>query len=106
MATRRNDHEYTKRRDALKRKAKASNSPCHLCKGAKGPILYEEDYRHPLSFTADHVDAVGNGGRMLGLLMPAHRTCNSSRGKKQLEEFLDAQARKRVAKPRTTRSWY
>lgn len=106
MATRRNDHEYTKRRDALKRRAKANNSPCHLCKGSKGPILYDADYRDPLSFTADHVDAVAAGGKMLGVLMPAHRTCNSSRGNKTIEEYLGAQEAKRVPKPRTTRVWY
>lgn len=74
MATKRNDHTYRKRRESLRRRAAAGQWPCSLCLGAKGPILYEENYQHPLSFTADHVLAVaGDGkGNMLGELRPAH----------------------------------
>ena len=109
MATRRNDHSYVKRRDALKARSRKNNAPCHLCKGKKGPILYDADYKHPLSFTADHVDAIAAGGRMLGPLMPAHRSCNSSKGKKSLEEYLEylgERESKVPPKPKTTRKWY
>jgi hypothetical protein len=33
-----------------------------------------------MSFTADHVEAIANGGSMTGALRPAHRSCNSRRG--------------------------
>lgn len=69
MPSRRNDHSYVKRRDALKRKAQTNNWPCHLC---GQPIAWDADYRDKLAFTADHIDAVAAGGRMLGQLAPAH----------------------------------
>jgi hypothetical protein len=105
MPSRRNDHSYVKRRDALKRKARAGNWPCHLCRGDKGPILYDEDYRHPLSFTADHIDAVAAGGRMLGQLAPAHRSCNSKRQAKPLDEYLEQQETRRPAPTKRTVKW-
>ena len=60
MATRRNDHSYVKRRDALKARSRKNNAPCHLCGKA---IAYDADYRSPMAFTADHVTAVAAGGR-------------------------------------------
>lgn len=38
------------------------------------------DYRHPMSWTADHVDPLSLGGKLLGPMRPAHRACNSARG--------------------------
>lgn len=96
MATLRNDRGYTARRDALKRKSRKTNAPCHLCGKA---IDYGLPYKHAMSFTADHVDAVGTGGHMLGELRPAHRSCNSRRGKKPLSTALKA------AEPTTSREW-
>jgi hypothetical protein len=101
----RNDHSYVKRRTALAKRWKAMAAQCHLCKGERGPILYDEDYRHPLSLTADHVEAVAAGGRMLGQLEPAHRSCNSKRQDKPLEEFLAVREAVRPAPVRRTTSW-
>lgn len=93
MPTMRNDRTYTARRDALKRKSKAIDAPCHLCLGERGPIRYEStDPRDPFRFTADHVDAVAaTGGASLkhGRLMPSHATCNSSRGAKTVDAWRD-----------------
>lgn len=96
MATYRNDRAYVAKRDALKRRARRDNNGCHLCGRA---IDYDLDYRHPMAFTADHIEAVGAGGSMTGPLKPAHRSCNSRRGKKALG------AMKTVAKPLTSRQW-
>lgn len=85
MPTMRNDHEYTKRRDALKRIAKKKNLPCHLC---GQPINYQAHYTDRLAFTADHQTAVAAGGHMTGPLLPAHRACNSRRGATPLEDFF------------------
>lgn len=79
MATMRNDHSYTKKRDALKRQCKRNNSSCALC---GNPIDYTLPYTHSMSFTADHIEAIANGGKMLGQLQPAHRSCNSRKGAK------------------------
>lgn len=86
MATRRNDHHYVQRAKHMLAKAKANDAPCHLC--AK-PIHWDADPQHPLAPTADHEHAVAAGGSMLGKLLPAHRRCNSSRGKKSIEEYLN-----------------
>lgn len=93
MATRRNQHHYIARRDALKRRSIALDMPCHLC---GEPIDATLPYTDPMSWTADHLDAVAAGGAILGRLMPAHRIrrCNSSRGKKTVEEYLDSKPEK------------
>ena len=77
MATRRNQHHYVKRREALRRRAQAADTPCHLC---HKPINWEADYRDPQAFTADHVTAVAAGGSMVGELRPAHRTAPATPG--------------------------
>ncbi len=69
MATWRNDREYVKRREALRRKARTTNAPCWLC---GEPFDWTVEWKHPLSFTADHVKPIANGGSMLGELRPAH----------------------------------
>lgn len=97
MATYRNDRAYTAKRDALKRQSKRTNAPCHLC---GKPIDYALNYKHAMSFTADHIEAVGAGGSMTGALAPAHRACNSRRGKKSLTTSLT-----RRPEPRTSRQW-
>lgn len=79
MANYRNDSSYVKKRDALKRQCKRNNSACALC---GNPIDYTLPYTHAMSFTADHIKAIANGGKMLGQLQPAHRACNSRKGAK------------------------
>ena len=92
--TRRNEHEYVKRRDALRRRGKRLGLPCWLC---GYPIDYDLDYRDAMSFTADHETAVAVGGSMLGPLKPAHRSCNSRRGV--------GRKLKDIPKPKTFRRW-
>lgn len=94
MPSARWDREYRRRRDALRRHAKATNAPCHLC---GHPIDYNLDYIHPMSFTADHLTPVAAGGSMTGPLAPAHRSCNSRKGARTGTE--------QPATPRTTRAW-
>lgn len=92
LTSRRNDGEYVKRRDALRRKARKHNLPCHLCGNRFDWTL---DYRHPMAFTADHIDPVGTGGSMTGELAPAHRSCNSRRQTKPLTEVKKPRIPKR-----------
>jgi hypothetical protein len=73
----------SKARDSRKyrntaKRLKRANTTCWLCGGAIDPAL---PYTHPLSWTADHVHPIGAGGDVHGELKPAHRSCNSSRGK-------------------------
>lgn len=95
MATPRWDRAYRAKRDALRRQSKARNAPCHLCGYS---IDYDLDYKHPMSFTADHLVPVALGGSMTGQLAPAHRSCNSRRGTQGLDGPLPD-------KPKTTRQW-
>jgi len=92
----RNDRAYVAKREALKRQARKTGAPCHLC---GKPFNFDLDWKHPMAFTADHLDAVGNGGSMTGQLKPAHRSCNSRRGKKKLGDVAPLKA------PRTSRAW-
>lgn len=88
MATYRNDRTYVRQREALKRMYKAQDLPCADC---GKPFLwdmenrraYPDFWKDPRSFTADHIDAVNNGGRMapgISGLQGLHRACNSSKG--------------------------
>lgn len=77
MAGHRNDRAYVAKREALKRQAKRTNVPCWIC---QKPFDFTLDWKHPMSFTADHMKAIANGGSMTGELRPAHRSCNSRRG--------------------------
>lgn len=80
--------------DALRRRGKKLGLPCWIC---GMPIDYNLDWRHRMSYTYDHIDAIGNGGNMRGEGRPAHRGCNSRRG---------AQRSTPPPKPVTTRDWY
>ena len=96
VAQYRNDRAYVAKREALKRQARKTGAPCHLC---GKPFDFELDWRHAMAFTADHLEAVGNGGSMTGALKPAHRSCNSRRGKRPLEGPSVPPA------PKTSRAW-
>ena len=93
----RNNKQYADLRDALRRKGRRLNLPCWLCGHA---IDYELPWKHPMSYTYDHVEAVGNGGAMRGEGRPAHRSCNSRRG----NNIDRPEAAPIVAEP--TRNWY
>lgn len=95
-----NDRQYVARTKALKRWARANGVPCALC--GKPFDWSIKDYRHPMSFTADHVHAMARGGALLGPLRPAHRRCNSAR---QAGDRDGVQVRVPVTKPVTSRVW-
>lgn len=90
----RDDRTYRSRAHALKAKVKAHDLPCWLC---GMPIDTGLPWKDPMAFTADHVEALANGGALLGDLRPAHRACNSRRGKRA--------PTMRIAPPETSRSW-
>lgn len=92
----RNDRAYVAKRNALRRQVAKNGTPCHLC---GQPIDTTLEWRHPMSFTADHIDAIAAGGRMTGDLLPAHRACNSRRGTKPLEGHVPP------IQPKTSRRW-
>lgn len=92
--TRYDNRTYRKRTSALKAHVKRTGEPCWLC---GKPIDLNLPYTHPMSFTADHVDAIANGGKLLGELRPAHRSCNSARGRKRTHE--------QIKPPTTSRNW-
>lgn len=74
---------------------KAAGGPCGICRGALGPIHYNEpsDARHPLSFVVDEIHPVSKW-RQFGYdspeaaaadfdnLQAAHWICNARKGAK------------------------
>ena len=74
---------------------KAAGGPCGICRGALGPIHYDEpsDANHPLSFVVDEIKPVSRW-REFGYdspeaaasdfdnLQPAHWICNARKGAK------------------------
>ena len=92
--TKYSDRTYRKRAAELRKATSDNGWPCHLC---GKPIDMSLPYTHPLAFTADHLDAIANGGNLLGDLAPAHRRCNSRRGRKRLAHQVRA--------PKTTQAW-
>lgn len=97
----RNDRTYVAKREALKRQARKTGAPCAYChKPFNWELEGTKDYwKHSQSFTANHIDAVGNGGSMTGPLEPMHRGCNSRLGKKALNTIA------LPIEPRTSREW-
>ena len=84
---------------ALRRKYrarfKAQGAPCGICRGALGPIHYDEpsDAAHPLSFVIDEIKPISRW-KQFGYssaraaaqdwdnLQAAHRCCNAAKGNK------------------------
>lgn len=89
-----NNRTYLKRTQALKNMVKSKGLHCWLC---GEPFDLDLPYTHPMAFTADHVDPMANGGRLLGDLRPSHRSCNSRRGKRRTDE--------QIPRPKTTKAW-
>jgi hypothetical protein len=56
-----------------------------ICAWCSKPIDLTLDARDPWSWTADHKDALANGGHVLGPLQPMHRRCNTSKGIRDTE---------------------
>ena len=73
---------YRRQQAALKRRTRNDNLTCGYGSpsgwGCGEPIDTTLDYRHRLSFTADHDNALANGGQLVGqVLVPMHRACNA-----------------------------
>jgi hypothetical protein len=79
---------YRRAATALKKDTQLKGYVCYWC---KQPIDTTLPSTHRLSFTADHPDAVGNGGALVGQgLKPMHRSCNAKKGNSvdvDVEEF-------------------
>ena len=85
---------------------KAAGGPCGICRGALGPIRYNEpsDARHPLSFVVDEIHPVSKW-RQFGYdspeaaaadfdnLQAAHWICNARKGAR-----TGAEAKENVAR--------
>lgn len=82
-------------RRKMRRRFQAEGAPCGICKGALGPIRYDQpsDSAHPLSFVIDERKPVSRW-REFGYasaraaaedpenLTPAHWCCNAKKGNK------------------------
>jgi hypothetical protein len=73
---------YRRQQAALKLRTKNENLPCGYGsptgEGCGLPIDTSLDSRDAMSFTADHPQALENGGRLVGQqLVPMHLRCNS-----------------------------
>jgi hypothetical protein len=62
---------------AKTKRLRAQSAVCWLCGEAIDRGL---PAKHPRSWTADHVEALAQGGELLGELRPAHLDCNARRG--------------------------
>ena len=69
-------HLYQRKQAALKRLYQTNGWPCPNC----GKPFDFDNHNSPQGFTADHVDPIGNGGRLLGKIVAACRSCNGRRG--------------------------
>ncbi|WP_066586280.1 HNH endonuclease signature motif containing protein [Cellulomonas timonensis] len=56
-------------------------SVCGICKGARGPILFDVRPRHPLGRSLDHIRPRSLGGDVWdpANLQPAHYGCNAGK---------------------------
>jgi hypothetical protein len=69
---------YRRAQTALKRRTAAHGLRCWWCGGEIDTTL---PAGHRDAFTADHPDALANGGRLAGQeLQPVHWRCNASKG--------------------------
>ena len=90
----RDNKQYADLRDALRRKGRRLNLPCWICGHA---IDYDLHWKHPMSYTYDHLHSLASGGAVRGEGRPAHRSCNSRRGNQRETPT--------VTPPETTREW-
>ena len=91
----RDNKQYRDLSHALKRKGQRLNLPCWIC---GHPIDYDLHWKHPMSYTYDHLQSIANGGAVRGEGRPAHRSCNSRRGNRTATTPRPT--------PDPTRNWY
>ncbi len=72
---------YRRKQAALKRRTRVEHLPCGHGSTHGWGCGEQIDTTLPagdrMSFTADHDDALDNGGHLLGHLVPMHLSCNS-----------------------------
>ena len=79
---------YRRKREVLRRQVARDGLPCWIC---GEPIDVTLDASDRMSFTADHFEALANGGHLVrNELRPAHRACNSRRGNAADPEIWEA----------------
>lgn len=76
---------YRRSQAALKRRTATQHLPCGYGStsgwGCGEQIETTLPSTHKRSFTADHDDALANGGKLVGqVLVPMHRDCNARKG--------------------------
>ncbi|KDA05554.1 HNH endonuclease [Microbacterium sp. CH12i] len=86
---------YRRLQAALKRRTKAQSLPCGYGSpsgwGCGEQIDTDLPHTHRLSFTADHDQALANGGRLVGqILIPMHKSCNSRKSDNAVAEIWAA----------------
>lgn len=86
---------YRRKQAALKRRTANENLPCGWESpsgwGCGEPIDTTLPHTDRMSFTADHDQAIANGGRLLGqVLVPMHRSCNSRKSNHAATEIWAA----------------
>lgn len=74
-----------------------ANAECANCKGANGPIRYDEPYSSgPWSYEADHIFPVEDHPELAldpSNVQASHRRCNRSRGKRSVMDALGNRSR-------------
>lgn len=79
---------YRRKQAALKRRTAREDLPCFWC-GL--PIDTTLHYLDRMAFTADHPQAIGNGGDLVKQeLKPMHRRCNSLKSDSAEVEIWEA----------------
>lgn len=86
---------YRRAQAALKRRTRAQSLPCgHGSTSGWGcgeQIDTTLPPTHKRSFTADHDNALANGGKLVGqVLVPMHRDCNARKGNNAAPEVWAA----------------
>jgi len=86
---------YRRQQAALKRRTRAQDLPCGYGSpsgwGCGEHIDTDLPAGHRMSFTADHDEALANGGRLVGgLLVPMHLSCNSRKNDNAATEIWSA----------------
>ena len=76
---------------------RALGAECANCRGACGPIRYEEGYsKGPWSYEADHRIPVESHPELAldpSNVQPSHKRCNRSRGKRAVMDALGNRSR-------------
>lgn len=86
---------YRRKQAALKRRTKVEDLPCGYGSpsgwGCGEHIDTDLPAEHRMSFTADHDEAIDNGGSLVGqVLVPMHRSCNSRKSNHAATEIWAA----------------